>query len=86
MTAAEIDQLIFSELEQRAALMDYPLAEISEKTDFVRSGLYDSMSFIDLVVSLEEKTGTEIDLERISPQEIATPASLRDMILKLRHA
>lgn len=77
---------ILNTIRGRARAIGFPEHELTMKTDLVRSGLYDSMSFIDLVVSMEEAFGVEIDLEKISPDQVSTPAKLKDTIDKLKHA
>ena len=80
MTREEIEKIIMSEVMKRASLLGFPITDITPAIDLMRSGLYDSMAFVDLIVSLEEQTGTEIDMETVAPKDIATPQKLRDLI------
>ena len=80
------EALILKAVRERAGAIGFPENEVNLKTDLIRSGLYDSMSFIDLVVALEEACGVEIDLEKIQPAQISTPAKLKEMITSLRNA
>ncbi|MBS1637017.1 MAG: acyl carrier protein [Bacteroidetes bacterium] len=82
MTRSDIEQIILSEVKQRAALLGFPATDVHAGLDLMRSGLYDSMAFIDLIVAMEEKTGVEIDLETIAPKDIATPGKLCDIIYR----
>ena len=80
MTREEIEKIIMSEVMKRASLLGFPATDVNPGIDLMRSGLYDSMAFVDLIVALEEKTGTEIDMETVAPKDIATPQKLRDLI------
>ena len=80
MTREEIEKIIMSEVMKRASLLGFPATDVNPSIDLMRSGLYDSMAFVDLIVALEEKTGTEIDMETVAPKDIATPQKLRDLI------
>ncbi|HSG67953.1 MAG TPA: acyl carrier protein [Bacteroidales bacterium] len=46
--------------------------EVGDGFDLVRSGLLDSMAFIDLVASLEEKFKVEIDFEKAAEEDSFT--------------
>lgn len=81
----ETEQIIIATIQQRAKSIGFPVEDITPKLDLIKSGLYDSMSFIDLIVSLEEVCGVVIDLENISPKEISTVQSLVNTIQKLKH-
>ena len=37
-------------------------SELTDDLDLLRSGLLDSLGFVDLVVDLEKRTGKEVDL------------------------
>lgn len=80
------EELIMKAVRERAAAIGFPASDVSLKTDLIRSGLYDSMSFIDLVVALEEACKVEIDLEKIQPAQISTPTKLKETIASLQHA
>jgi acyl carrier protein len=80
------EELIFKNVYARARAIGFPEGEVDLETDLIRSGLYDSMSFIDLIVSIEEAYGIEIDLEKISPDQLSTPAQLKDAVDRLKHA
>lgn len=80
------EDLILKAVRERAVAIGFPEGEVNLKTDLMRSGLYDSMSFIDLIVAMEEACGVEIDLEKIQPAQISTPAKLKEMIASLQYA
>jgi acyl carrier protein len=82
----DTEEIITREIEARAHAIGFPVQEIQPRTDLLKSGLYDSMSFIDLVVSIEDKCGIQIDLEQVSPAEIATVAQLKNLVKILKHA
>lgn len=81
----DTEQIIIATIQQRAKSIGFPIEEITPKLDLIKSGLYDSMSFIDLIVSLEEDCNVTIDLENISPKEISTIQSLSNTIQKIKH-
>lgn len=46
--------------------------ELHDKLDLVRSGLVDSLGFVDLLAALEQAAGRQVDLERTLGQKDAT--------------
>ena len=46
----------------RAARLGMHADELNDELDLLRSGLLDSLGFVDLVVELEKRCGREVDL------------------------
>ncbi|HET6243536.1 MAG: acyl carrier protein [Bacteroidetes bacterium] len=59
----EITTFILEQLDKRLIRIGMQRKEITPNFDLVKSGLLDSMSFVDLVVEIEKKFNTEIDFE-----------------------
>jgi acyl carrier protein len=49
-------------LMPRAARLGMHADELNDELDLLRSGLLDSLGFVDLVVELEKRSGREVDL------------------------
>jgi acyl carrier protein len=58
-----IKLFILSQLKDKLLRLGIGVDEISEDFDLVKSGMLDSMSFVDLVVSIEQHYGIEVDFE-----------------------
>lgn len=63
MNENEIKDFILSRINYRITRLGIEPEEITKNYDLVKSGLLDSMSFIDLVVDIEKKYNIEIDFE-----------------------
>jgi acyl carrier protein len=50
-------------LVQRAQALGLDASDLRDDLDLVRSGLLDSLAFVDLLATLEQRTGRVIDLE-----------------------
>lgn len=53
-------------------LIAHPGIEIDEDTRLVSSGLIDSMALVDLLLKLEEVTGTRIPAGKVQPKDLDT--------------
>lgn len=56
-------------------------AEITADTDLVATGALDSMGFVGLVTRFEALAETEVDFEKIDPEELTSVRSLIDRCL-----
>jgi len=72
MDKGEVSGYLMELISERLRVFDIKPAEVDDHFDLVRSGLLDSMSFIDLVASLEEKFHVEVDFERLSEDDALT--------------
>jgi len=64
MKREELHALIISQLADRLVRLGVEEHELGNGFDLVRSGLLDSLGYIDLVASLEQATGKQVDLEQ----------------------
>jgi len=64
MDSSEVHALIASRLSARLERMGMSANDLTDDLDLVRSGLLDSLGFVDLMAALENSTGKRIDLER----------------------
>ncbi len=72
MDSSELHAIIVKHLADRLVRLGIDDRELVKGFDLVRSGLLDSLGFIDLVVSLEKATGREVDLESALERSDAT--------------
>lgn len=59
--------------------------EISENTNLLESGLLDSFAFVDLVLFIENRTQTKLDLLDVNPEEFTVVKSLCNLALRNGH-
>ena len=59
----DIKLLLLEMMQEKLDRFSIHSYEINDKFDFVKSGLLNSLEFIDLVASIEKKLGIEIDFE-----------------------
>lgn len=72
MDSKELHTLIAKHLADRLVRLGVHERELDNDFDLVRSGLLDSLGFIDLVAALEESTGRQVDLENALESPDAT--------------
>ena len=64
MDRSEVKEFIIVRLKDKLKLFNIAEEELKDSFDLVKSGLLDSMAFIDLVAGLEEEFDVEIDFEK----------------------
>lgn len=62
MDRNELRAAMVEVLMPRAARLGMHADELNDELDLLRSGLLDSLGFVDLVVELEKRCGREVDL------------------------
>lgn len=72
MAESPVRSAIAERLEQRLARLGLSPGDISDDLDLVRSGVLDSLGFVDLIADLENATGKQVDLELALEQGNAT--------------
>lgn len=72
MDKSEVSGYLMQLISDKLRLFDVKAHEVDDHFDLVRSGLLDSMSFIDLVASLEDKFNVEIDFEKMAEDDAFT--------------
>lgn len=79
----ELKAFILSKLAKKLERLDIKPAELAGDFDLVKSGLLDSMVFVDLVVAVEKEYNIEIDFETaFLKSSFTTLDGLSDTILK----
>lgn len=63
MKSEELHGMITGKLHDKLVRLGMTSHELKKKTDLVRSGLVNSMEFVELVAGLEKELGVEIDYE-----------------------
>ena len=87
MTNKKIKDYILGLLNDRLLLFDIDRGELNDDFDLVKSGLLDSMAFIDLVAEAEEEFGVEIDFEQLTDStDFTSLGGLVDIIMKTKNA
>lgn len=69
MNKDDVTKFILELVKEKLVLFNIGFDEVNDDFDLVKSGLLDSMSFIDLVAELEEKYALEIDFEQAAERE-----------------
>lgn len=72
MERDHVQALIRQQLSDRLVRLGMGPGDLTDDLDLVRSGLLDSLAFIDLVAALENATGRQVDLEQALEQDDAT--------------
>ena len=72
MTRTEISDFILDLIGEKLAIFYISRGEVDDDFDLVKSGLLDSMSFIDLLAEIEEKFKLEINYEQAVDNEAFT--------------
>jgi acyl carrier protein len=63
MTSSELRALVVQRLADRLRRLGLDESDLADDLDLVRSGVLDSLGFVDLITDLERTTGRTIDLE-----------------------
>ncbi len=63
MADQHVRSLIATKLDGRLKRMGITAGDLADDLDLVRSGVLDSLGFVDLIADLENATGMRIDLE-----------------------
>ena len=79
MNENDIRKIIYKIFEQN----DISLQNINEDTSLISNGIVDSMTFVNILLAIEEKLNIEIDFENIDINSIVTINSLCDTVSKI---
>lgn len=79
MSENDIRKIIYKIFEQN----DISLQNINEDTSLISSGIVDSMTFVNILLAIEEELNIEIDFENIDINSIVTINSLCDAVSKI---
>ncbi len=58
--------------------------EIDEEVPLIDRGLIDSMGLLEIITFIEERTGSRIPDEEVTPENFQTVASIDEMVQRLR--
>ncbi len=79
MSENDIRKIIYKIFEQN----DISLQNINEDTSLISNGIVDSMTFVNILLAIEEELNIEIDFENIDINSIVTINSLCDTVSKI---
>ncbi len=63
MAEATLRSTLADRLSQRLVRLGLSASDLTDDLDLVRSGVLDSLGFVDLIADLENATGKQVDLE-----------------------
>lgn len=75
MNEKVIKDSLLNFLEDRMNMFGISQTELDADFDLVKSGLLDSMAFVDMIGALEEQLGVEIDFDKVMEDERFTTFS-----------
>ena len=79
MTRQKVRDFITVYLQHIAAERGTSIGLIDDAFDLVASGIIDSMSFVDLIASLEREFGVQLDLSDIDVDELTVGGLIRQI-------
>jgi acyl carrier protein len=87
MEMAEIRKAIIEMINEKLVIFNIAKAEVNDDFDLVKSGLLDSMSFIDMVAGLEDMFSVEVDFDVASEKDdFTTVGGLTKLIKETKDA
>lgn len=81
-TQKEIKHAILERLSDKSERLGFRHKVLKSDFDLIRSGMLDSMNFIQFVVEMEEHFSIQIDFEKEDPRTFTTLNGLSDLILR----
>lgn len=72
MAENAVRKVLTERLAQRLVRLGLSSADLTDDLDLLRSGVLDSLGFVDLIADLESATGKQVDLERSLDRRDAT--------------
>ncbi|HMW96272.1 MAG TPA: phosphopantetheine-binding protein [Flavobacteriales bacterium] len=72
MADTAVREALKDRLTERLSRLGLTPDDLTDDLDLVRSGILDSLSFVDLITDLEGATGKQVDLERALGHRKAT--------------
>lgn len=82
LSQKEIRKEIMSRLEDRSIRLGIRKKVLQSDFDLIRSGLLDSMKFIQFVVELEKDFNVQIDFDKEDPRTFTSLSGLSELIHK----
>ena len=72
MDRTELRTLLCERIAHRASALGLAPGDLADDLDLLRSGVLDSLSYVDLIAGLMDATGKEVDLEQALEQRRAS--------------
>lgn len=84
MNKQEVEALLNDKIKSACEKegIEFSSIQIGPELNFVQSGLFDSIEFMEFITELEEATGNELDLFDYDPEEFTKYGKLVDIIAK----
>ena len=79
MSVITISQIL-EILEPRLTMLGLSVADVDVNTSLLEQGILDSMSFLELIVSLESNFGVELDLSELDPSDFTSINSIHKLL------
>ena len=86
MSKAKIKSFIVTQTKKKLALLGLEGEKISDSTDLVREGIFDSLSFVDLIADCETEFNVVVNLEKYPNGEFTQVAMLVEIIFSSQKA
>jgi acyl carrier protein len=81
LTAERFRDFLRGQLEEPARLLGIPLDDLEPDFDLVGSGAVDSMRFVELLGSIEQEFGLQIDLDGVDIEKVTRVGGLTEVVL-----
>jgi acyl carrier protein len=82
MDKQEVKNFLTAQVKRRMELLGLHPGSPGNDTDLVKEGIFDSLSYVDLIADCENRFGIIIDLEKYQPGEFTKFGKLVEMILE----
>jgi acyl carrier protein len=85
MTKSDIKAFIIKQLDDKLNLFDISPEEIKDDFDLVKSGLLDSMAFIDFLAVIEENFAVQVDFDQaVEKDDFTSLKGLTEVVLEAK--
>ena len=74
-------ELVVTWVKEKGQELHTSSVDVTPDTDLLATGILDSLGFVELIVFLEERTGGQVDLINIDPDEFTTLRGLCSHVL-----
>lgn len=75
-----IEDFIFNKVVSQCNLLGIEIPKLGKDLDLVKEGIFDSLTFIDLIAECESEFGIIIELEKYNPSEFTRFKKLSEII------
>ena len=70
VTAEEVRSVVLAQVGEELSALGLAADEVTDDLDLLYEGVIDSLGLIEIINTLEERYGTELDFEDIDPDDI----------------